>query len=169
MKSKKMECLECDFPHELKARRVVHKYKECGLNFVTLTGVSEFKCPQCGAVYFEIPQVAQLNRMIADSIMKKQSLLSSPELRFLRKQLGYSTEQFGRLLSYDPKTLSRIENGHQKITPTFDRLVRMAYGTGRRDLNYNLHDFLLGQGVQYRRLEFSLQAGEDWTLKKSAA
>lgn len=57
----KMECFECENPHEFRGRRIVHKYKESGLSHITLSGVEEFKCPQCGAVYLEIPKVKQLN------------------------------------------------------------------------------------------------------------
>ena len=165
----KMECFECENPNEFKGHRIVHKYKESGLDYITLSGVEEFKCPHCGAVYLDIPKIKQLNTLIATMILKKEQVLSGAEIRYLRKQLGYSTAQFGRLISYDPKSLSRIENGHQKVTATFDRLVRMAYATGKRDLNYNLHDLLLGEGIRYRRLELSLQSGEDWEVKKVAA
>ena len=140
----KMECFECDNPHDFKGRKIIHKYKESGLDYVTLFGIEEFKCPKCGAVYFQIPKINQLNALVAGMILKKEQVLTGAEIRFLRKQLGYSTTQFGRLISYDPKSLSRIENGHQKVTMTFDRLVKMAYATGKRDLNYNLHDLLLG-------------------------
>jgi putative zinc finger/helix-turn-helix YgiT family protein len=165
----KMECAECEYPHELKGKRIVHKYKESGLEYITLAGITEYKCPQCGAVYLQIPKLKQLHSLIADMIMRKEATLTGKEVRFLRKQLGYSTEQFGKLLSYDPKTLSRIENGAQKISGTFDRLVRMAYASGRRDLNYNLHDFLMGNGIRYKRLELAFQRGEDWEVKEKAA
>lgn len=165
----KMECYECEYPDKFKGHRIVHKFKESGLDFITLIGVEEFKCPQCGAVYLEIPKIKQLQELIADMITKKEQMLSGAEIRFLRKQLGYSTIQFGKLISYDPKSLSRLENGHQKVTSTFDRLVRMAYVTGKRDLNYNLHDFLLGHGVRYRRLEFEMDADDEWEIKKLAA
>jgi putative zinc finger/helix-turn-helix YgiT family protein len=161
-----MECFECDNKTPFSGRSVIHKYKESGLDYITLIGIEEFKCPQCGAVYFEIPKVKQLNTLIADMLMKKERVLTGAEIRFLRKQLGYSTSQFGKLISYDPKSLSRIENGHQKVTSTFDRLVRMAYATGRRDLNYNLHDFLMGQGLRYKRLEFVME--DEWAVKKAA-
>jgi len=165
----KMECIECDYSKPLKGARIIHKYKESGLDYITLAGIEEFKCPQCGAVYFEIPKVRQLHKLISNMIMQKASILTGPEIRFLRKELGYSTEQFGRLISYDSKTLSRIENGHQKVTPTFDKLIRMAYVTGQRDLSYNLHDYLLGNGLKYRRLELSIKGSEDWELKKKVA
>jgi putative zinc finger/helix-turn-helix YgiT family protein len=165
----KMECFECENPHPFKGRRIVHKYKESGLEHITLSGIEEFKCPQCGAVYLEIPKAKQLNALIAEMLLKRDQVLSGAEIRFLRKQLGYSSEQFGKLISYDPKSLSRIENGHQKVTSTFDRLVKMAYATGKRDLNYNLHDLFLSHGIKYRKLELSWVSGEDWEVKKTAA
>jgi putative zinc finger/helix-turn-helix YgiT family protein len=165
----KMECFECENPRPFKGRRIVHKYKESGLEYITLSGVEEFTCPVCGAVYLEIPKAKQLNSLIAEMLIKKEKILCGTEIRFLRKQLGYSTEQFGKLLSYDPKSLSRIENGHQKVTATFDRLMRMAYATGNRDLNYNLHDLFLGHGIRYRRLELAWVSGKDWEVKNTAA
>jgi putative zinc finger/helix-turn-helix YgiT family protein len=165
----KMECFECENPIPFKGRMIVHKYKESGLDYVTLLGVEEFKCPQCGAIYFEVPKIKQLNTLIADMILQKDQTISGDEVRFLRKQLGYSTAQFGKLISYDPKSLSRIENGHQKITSTFDRLIRMAYASGKRDLNYNFHDLLLGEGVHFKRLEIVRHQNQDWEVKKKAA
>ena len=67
----KMECFECENKSPFKGRRVVHKYKESGLDFITLIGIEKFKCPECGAEYCEIPKVKQLNSLIADTIMKK--------------------------------------------------------------------------------------------------
>ncbi len=161
----KMECFECDNPQSFKGKRVVHKYKESGLDYITLVGIEEFKCPKCGAVYFEIPKLKELHALIAETLLKKNSVLSGAEIRFLRKELGYSTAQFGQLISYDPKSLSRIENGHQKVTDTFDRLVRMAYATGQRDLNYNIHDLLMSNGgVKFKRLELETSKS-GWELK----
>jgi len=165
----KMECYECENPSAFSGHKIIHKYKESGLDYITLVGIEEFRCPECGATYLEIPKIKQLNSFLASMVMKKEHTLSGAEIRFLRKQLGYSTAQFGKLISYDPKSLSRLENGHQKISSTFDRLVRMAYGTGKRDLSYNLHDFLLGEGLRYRRLELSMDADQEWEVKKAAA
>jgi len=169
MKTTKMECVACDNAEVLKGKRTIHKYKECGLDYVTLTGILEFKCLKCGEVYLEIPNLQQLHHLIAKALMKKSTNLNGTEVRYLRKELGYSTEQFSKLISYDSKSLSRIENGHQKITSTFDRLIRMAYASGKRDLDYDLHDYLLGKdGGLCRHLELTLK-GDEWNLKVQAA
>jgi transcriptional regulator with XRE-family HTH domain len=52
--------------------------------------------------------------------------LSGAELRFLRKNAGFSAQKFDALLVVDPAHLSRVENGKQKrLGASTDRLARL--------------------------------------------
>jgi transcriptional regulator with XRE-family HTH domain len=51
--------------------------------------------------------------------------LLAPEVRFLRKSLGWSAEHLSAMMGVDPKTLSRWENGRQKVGPVAERFLRM--------------------------------------------
>ena len=47
-----MTCSMCDNKKSLKKTKITHKYKECGLDNVTLVGVEHFRCEKCGEEYF---------------------------------------------------------------------------------------------------------------------
>jgi len=86
---KNQDCIECDFEGNLRASKVVHKYKESGLDYITLVGVEEAKCPSCGGIYLHIPNQHTLHDLIASVLMRRSGVLTGREVRFLRKQLVF--------------------------------------------------------------------------------
>jgi transcriptional regulator with XRE-family HTH domain len=52
--------------------------------------------------------------------------LFAKEIRFLRKYLDWSAEHLAAVMGVDPKTLSRWENGRQKLGPVAERLLRLV-------------------------------------------
>lgn len=164
-----MKCHMCDYNKALKKSRTTVKYKECGLDNVTLVGVEHYKCDKCGEDYFGYGNIEQLHQLIAQVLLKKSGLLDGKEVRFLRKTLGYSGAMFSKLLGYDSATISRIETGAQTITPTFDHLVRFAVATKLPNREYNLHDQILKEsGEKFNRIELTSTAGGDWKAKLAA-
>jgi transcriptional regulator with XRE-family HTH domain len=96
-----------------------------GLSNVYLTGITVRSCPQCGVESPLIPRVEALHRELARTIVRKPSLLSGEEIRFLRKYAGFPAQQFAALLGVSPEHLSRIENGHTStLGSPADRLAR---------------------------------------------
>src|SRR5205823_2357762 len=73
-------CHECG--GTLVGKRQVYDYVECGLTSVRLTDVLVFEC-RCGVRVPEIPAIAELHFLIALDLLRKQSLLSGEEIRFL--------------------------------------------------------------------------------------
>ena len=156
----------CDNKKHLKRTKVTHKYKECGLDNVTLLGLEHFRCDQCGEEYFGYGNMEKLHEAIAHVLLRKKDLLIGTEVRFLRKHLGYSGTMFAKLIGYDDATLSRLENGAQSVTRTFDHLVRFSIASKLPDRNYDLHDLILkGEGVETSRIELTSGAHGKWTLK----
>lgn len=100
-------------------------YEYGALPGVVLVGVDAQTCGQCGEVEFEIPDVQGLNAMLADALVRKQGHLAGHEVRFLRKNLGWSAQEFANRLGVVPETVSRWENGHVIIGETPDKLLRM--------------------------------------------
>ncbi len=156
----------CENKKALKGSKITHKYKECGLDHVTLVGVEHFRCGECGEEYFGFGNLEKLHTTIAHVLLRKKDLLTGAEVRFLRKHLGYSGTMFAKLIGYDDASLSRLENGAQPITRTFDHLVRFLVASKLPDRNYDLHDQILsGGGVEARRIELKAKAGGLWELR----
>ncbi len=118
-----MKCIQCGCG--MKARCENHSYKASGLTGVTLVGVEVRRCPRCGEWEVSIPRIAQLNQAVALALARKPTMLNGPEIRFLRKNLGWSGIDFAVYMGVTPETVSRWERGHLQMGPTADRLLRM--------------------------------------------
>jgi hypothetical protein len=103
-------------------------YNECGLP-VLLIGIDYVKCKRCKEEFAEIPAVEKLHRVIGLDICKSDnSPLTSSEIRFLRKEMGWDLSKAGEVLSdvyYEAfeksaKMPPRIE---QKLVDSFLQMV----------------------------------------------
>lgn len=105
-----------------------YSYKESGLNNVVLLGVLVYNC-QCGEIAVQIPAMSFLHRLIAFELLKKPTLLSGEEVRFLRRFTGASATEFADTIGSTKVSVSRWENGAARITRNTDRLLRLAFFT----------------------------------------
>ena len=102
-----------------------YPYRVSGLKSVLLAGITVRRCRKCGADSPIIPRIAALHQRIAESLLRRESLLSGEEIRFLRKLAGFSAARFAALLSVSPSHLSRVENGrYAGFSETTERLGR---------------------------------------------
>lgn len=164
-----MKCVMCDNLHSLKGKRAKMKYKECGLDNVTLYGVECFKCNRCGEEYTGYGDQEQLHAVIAGALISKKGKLTGEEVRFLRTYLGYSGAYFAKLTGYRKETISRFENNKHAIPIPFDRLVRSLVANKLPDRRYDLHELWLNEaGESFSRIEISAEKGK-WHLAKLAA
>jgi len=119
-----MKCPRCG--KETVKTKTNYKYVESGLDNVVLSGINVYKC-SCGEVMPEIRSVEKLHKLIALAIVKKDSLLSGKEFRFLRKQMMLKGKNIASILGVDPVTVSRWEQSNERIGVSNDRLIRMLY------------------------------------------
>lgn len=129
MRSKDV-CGECGA--ETTVVRGTYPFKEVGLN-VVLVGVEISRCPKCSNEEPIIPQMNDLMRTIALAVVGKRSRLLGAEVKFLRKYLRMTGEEFSRILHVDKTTLSKWENNEDKVGAQSDLLVRtvaLALGDG---------------------------------------
>ena len=119
-------CPKCDNILGTLKNRPYH-YKESGLDNVWLVGISQYKCEKCGEIYIEIPHVNELHLLIGKNIVCKKELLTGPEVKFLRKEIGMKSKDMAAALSMEPETYSRWENGKQIIAAPHDKNLRMLY------------------------------------------
>jgi putative zinc finger/helix-turn-helix YgiT family protein len=118
-----MRCLQCG--GKMSTKRENYRYAACGLPNVTLVGVKVRRCAACGEHEVAIPRIDELHRVLAATVVRRTSRLSSHEVRFLRKYLGYSGVDFAKVVGVSAETVSRWENGKETMRPSAEKLVRM--------------------------------------------
>lgn len=102
-----------------------YRYLLSGLKNVYLVGITVMECPDCVEETPIIPRIGELHTLIADTLVRKATPLKGEEIKFLRKNAGFSSMRFAALLKIDPSTLSRVEKGKEKIGPSTDKLARI--------------------------------------------
>ncbi len=121
------KCYECG--KVMNDKKIKHHYVESGLNNVYLEGVSEFTCPSCKTSFVDIPEPTQLHIVMAVALSDKKGLLTGPEIRFMRKEVGMTSKGFAAFIGVSPVTMSRWENseGDSNRDESNDRLIRLAF------------------------------------------
>ena len=118
----------------------------------------------------EIPNAEQLHRLLVNLLIRKRSVLTGSEIRFLRKELVMSGKVFAQQLGMTAEHLSRLETGRRQITSTTDLLVRLVVGwelTRRCRIEFpvDLQPFVAspdaGQDVGNHRLQHRNDAPSD--------
>jgi putative transcriptional regulator len=125
--------------------RVTHgdyEFKESGLP-VLLKGIELIKCGKCGSVDPVIPKPAQIMRTLALAVISQPYRLTGAEVRFLRKHLGKTAEEFAKFLHVDKTVLSRWETGTHPVGEQSDRLIRLivaglAEGLKKHDIEVTI-------------------------------
>lgn len=134
-----MKCDECG--NEMDVTYEDRPYTECGLSNVILLEAEVARCPSCGEEDYVVPQVVPLHRAIAKALVGKKARLAGEEIRFLRKILGWSGEDFARHLGVDAATVSRWENDRIRIGPLADKVLRFYVVNMAPVENYPVDEF----------------------------
>jgi putative zinc finger/helix-turn-helix YgiT family protein len=116
-----MTCLECGTTLVVSSER--HAYVECGVPNVTLENIEVRRCPNCNTAEVVIPRQEQLHALLAERIARKDSRLAAEEVRFLRKHLGWSNQDFAATFGVREETVSRWQNSEPMQGPA-ERLLR---------------------------------------------
>lgn len=101
-----------------------YHYLECGLDNVYLYNIPIVKDVE-GEEVICIPKVNKLHKIIAEGIIYKKGSLDAKEIKFLRIQIGFTQEDFAKLLGKNGLSLGRWERGETKADITTDILIRM--------------------------------------------
>ena len=130
---RKQQCSKCGA--EARVIRGSYRFRESGLPNVILQGIEIIQCPACGNEDPIIPRLSRLRRVLALSMVNKPYRLRGEEIRFLRKYLSKTGQEFARLIHVDKTTLSKWENNDDRVGDQSDRLIRLLV-------------LALGQGLQ---------------------
>ncbi len=161
-------CTNCTNPKPLKGKKVKIKYDVSGLDYLTIDGVIEHKCPRCGEVYRYYGNIEKLNHAIAEFIAKKVDHLQGQEVRFIRKYLGYNTKMFAtEILKIDVATLSRIENDKIEHSSTLDNFIKYLALSKNPDRDYEIHELLLKKQPSFSNLILKPRKGK-WLIEALA-
>ena len=142
-----------------------YHYTLAGLPNVQLSGITVFECAAGHGSVPVIPRIGELHRVIAQAFIEKPGPLTGAELRFLRKNAGFSAQKFAALLVIDPAHLSRVENGKQKaLGPSTDRLARLIALAAVKGGD-SVRDVLLREAIAH--IERKKQRAAIFTLEKN--
>jgi putative zinc finger/helix-turn-helix YgiT family protein len=122
--------MKCDVCHKGEIKTAVqqtYRYKECGLDNVYLLNTEFRECDSCGSKVPRLKRMPELHATIARAVAMQPCPLRGQDVRFLRKQLGYSAKEWATFLRTDTSTLSRWENDQQEIGTQSDTLIRLLY------------------------------------------
>lgn len=122
-----MTCLECGSAMRTR-RETVPFDKPIGLPGVTVETLVT-RCRKCDAYEVLLPNLEELHRAIARTIVGKAARLSGDQVRFLRKVLGWSGADFAAHMGTTAETVSRWETDTTPIGPQADRLLRLMVMT----------------------------------------
>ena len=120
-----MLCPKCEI--NMVKTKIDYRYIESGLQNVILKGISAYKCPNCKEVNPIILRIKEVHKLIAQELIKKNSLLMGKELVFLRKEMKIKAKDLAQMLGVTKVTVSRWENEKEQLSPTCDRLIRSLY------------------------------------------
>jgi transcriptional regulator with XRE-family HTH domain len=116
--------MHCGCGEQATVVRGDYLFVESGLTNVTLHGVELLKCDRCGSLTPVLSKINKLMQVIASALVLKPSQLTGKEIRFLRKYIGLTGEQFGGKLGLTKEHVSRIENEKHPVGAQTDRLIR---------------------------------------------
>lgn len=161
-----MTCEECG--QEIKVVRRDHEYVESGLPGIVIRDMEFHVCP-CGESRV-VPRMAQLHRIIAEQVATKRARLTGAEVRFLRKHLGWSGEDFARAMDVTASTVSRWENERESMSVMAERLLRLMALRDKPVESYpNERLAEVGRDAEARPVHLELQANRSgWSVQDAA-
>lgn len=120
-----MNCYHCKT--EMNCKKETYHYPESGLENVFLEGVNVCRCDKCGGEAINIPAIVEMNNRIGKALIRKRALLNGAEIKYLRKNMGFTGKALAEAMHLDNATISRWEAGKQKVSESHDILLRLIY------------------------------------------
>jgi putative zinc finger/helix-turn-helix YgiT family protein len=133
---KTMKCFQCGSAMTTNVENVPYK----SLPGTVLAGVNVSRCAACGEYEVAIPAIDELNRMLANAVIRQKRRLNGGEIRFLRTYLGVSGADFAKMIRSAAATVSRWENDTQPIGHHADLLLRTLVMLDTKVESYPIKD-----------------------------
>lgn len=129
-------CPNCRATEMVRTDHDNYHYTESGLDNVFVDGVTTFDCPSCGERVTRFFAMEKLHEAIARAIVARPGRLAPMEIRFLRKHLGYSNQDFARRMGVTPETSSRWASGDLGMNGSAEVLLRLLVRIGEKVEQY---------------------------------
>lgn len=151
-----MKCRICEEGELVEVRENYH-YRECGLENVTIVGITVRKCPACGALMPLIPNIEGLHDRLAQAIIQKNGALGAAEIVFLRKSLGWSGSDFARHLHCTRAQVSKWEHATVEMSKPYDLLLRELVAQGKKLADYRREELVWQRRDPARQVRLQLR------------
>lgn len=92
----------------------------------TIDGCEKFVCEDCNAAFFTDETSKRNEKIIRDFHREIDGLLTSSEIRKIRKALGFTQQAFGNILGGGPKAFAKYESCVLTQSKAMDNLIRMV-------------------------------------------
>lgn len=156
-----MRCTVCENKKKLEPVVQTVQYDASGLDNIVIRDTKVYQCDNCGERYVQYGNIDEIDKAVAEVLLKKEKPLTGKEIRFLRTWKGYSGQQFAKLINSSAAHLYRIEADDSSVNDKFDRLVRLAIMSLATERNYAITDILEGksEAIKFKRIELKPAGG----------
>jgi len=103
-------CLKCSSP--FRRTRGDHRYVESGLSFVVLSQCILLVCIACDVSAAVLPNAETLHIAIVEKLLRVPARFTGEVIRFVRRSLKLTGDEFAGLLGTSRVEVSRWENEH---------------------------------------------------------
>jgi DNA-binding transcriptional regulator YiaG len=121
-------------------------YTECGLEGIYLQNGFNQEIID-GEEYLSVSDVEGLHWVIGRHLVSNRKVLSSSEIRFLRKTMDLSQKELAEAMGNEPQSVARWEKGQCEMPGIADRLLRFLFllQSMTDDEVLDLRDFMANQ------------------------
>jgi transcriptional regulator with XRE-family HTH domain len=121
-----MKCFECDETTEIKKYKA-YLYEGVSLADVHLFNVEVMRCASCKNETLILPQPAKIHIAIGLAVVLQPARLSGADIKFLRRNAGFTLTEWSKRIGIAEATYSRLENSHRAVTVQTDKLIRTNF------------------------------------------
>ena len=118
-----MMCAQCG-KQGLTFRRRPHVLKYKG-STLEIENYGAFACPTCGEEYLDDVLIMETEPQIRNWQRQVDGLLTTDEIKAIRKKIGVSQTEFSRILGGGPKSFAKYETGVVNQSEAMDQLLRL--------------------------------------------
>jgi len=104
--------------------KVLRKTFEYKHKSYTIPDYQTFMCDTCGESFTSNEASKRIEKELTDFRRSVDGLLTSHQIKILRKKLGKTQEEMATLLKVAPKTFARYENGQVTQSRIMDQFLR---------------------------------------------
>ncbi|MBI3757946.1 MAG: type II toxin-antitoxin system MqsA family antitoxin [Deltaproteobacteria bacterium] len=118
-----MHCAQCGKPG-LTFRRQPEIFTYKGVT-LQIDNYGVFACPICGEEYLDHVLIQETEPQIRNWQRQVDGLLTTEEIKAIRKKIGVSQAEFSRVLGGGPKSFAKYETGVVNQSAAMDQLLRL--------------------------------------------